>query len=290
MDVQVYDDPRQFRAAYGDLYSADPVRHTLALTVIRRFVEDDNNLDGDRPVPVMLTAHHDGRLHGVALRTPPWPLIVSGLPADAAPAAAARLHQVDPDLPGVNGPRELSEAFAAAWAAHTGAATREVMAGRLYGLGDLRPPGVPGRARLATEADLPLLVEWRRAFLREAVGHEHPHDFERQLRRYLEIGDALVLWEHDDRTVSWAGASAPVAGMSRIGPVYTPHDQRGHGYGSAVTAAASRWALDAGAEHVLLFTDLANPTSNSIYQKIGYRPVSDIAEIAFTAPFRLGGA
>lgn len=278
MDVQVYDDPQHFRAVSGALYSADPVRHTLALTTIRR------SLDDQHLPPVMLTAHHDGRLHGAALRTPPWPLIVSGLPADAAPAAAARLHQIDPELPGVNGPRELSEAFAAAWAAHTGRPTREVMASRLYALGDLLPPTVPGHPRRATEADLPLLAEWRRALLREAVGHLHPQEVEHQLRRYLEIGDALVLWEHDGVPVSWAGASAPLHGMSRVGPVYTPPDRRGHGFGSAVTAAASRWALDAGAEQVLLFTDLTNPISNAIYQKIGYRPVSDTAEIAFTAP------
>ena len=70
--------------------------------------------------------------------------------------------------------------------------------------------------------------------------------------------------------------------MSRVGPVYTPPALRGRGYGSAVTAAVSAWARDAGADHVLLFTDLANPTSNSIYQKIGYRPVHDTCELEFT--------
>ena len=65
-------------------------------------------------------------------------------------------------------------------------------------------------------------------------------------------------------------------------PVYTPPEHRGTGYGSAVTAAVSQHALDAGARDVILFTDLANPTSNSIYQKIGYRPVYDSTELEFT--------
>jgi predicted GNAT family acetyltransferase len=73
----------------------------------------------------------------------------------------------------------------------------------------------------------------------------------------------------------------PAAGMSRIGPVWTPPEHRGHGYGSAATAAASRWALDADAAHVVLFTDLANPISNSIYPKIGYQPVHDVVDLAF---------
>lgn len=70
--------------------------------------------------------------------------------------------------------------------------------------------------------------------------------------------------------------------MSRIGPVYTPTDQRGRGYASAVTAAASAHALAQGAAEVLLYTDLANPTSNSIYQQIGYRPVEDCLTLDFT--------
>ena len=81
--------------------------------------------------------------------------------------------------------------------------------------------------------------------------------------------------------MAWAAASAPVAGMSRIGPVYTPADLRGHGYGSAVTAAASSWARHSGADHVVLFTDLANPVSNAIYQRIGYRPELDAVEFGF---------
>src|ERR687893_593156 len=77
---------------------------------------------------------------------------------------------------------------------------------------------------------------------------------------------------------------APAAGMSRLSSVWTPPEHRGRGFGSAVTAAASRWALDAGATHVVLFTDLTNPVSNSIYPKIGYRPVYDAVDLAFDQP------
>lgn len=278
MDVQAYDEPDKFRAAIGDFYTADPVRHTLAVTVMNRFLDDP------AITPVMVTVHRDGLLYGVAFRTAPWPLVISGLPADAAGPAAGLLAEIDPELPGVNGPRELAEAFAGAWAGRTGAGARETLAGLLYRLGDLRQPAVAGWARLGGDGDVELLARWRRNFQVESRGHDrHTERSAELIRRGLAQGDALVLWEVDGEPVSWANVGRPAAAMSRVGPVYTPPGHRGRGYGSAATAAASRWALDAGAEYVLLFTDLANPTVNSIYPKIGYRPVFETAEIEFTA-------
>lgn len=282
MDVRHHQDSRKFRALAGELYSADPVRHTVALTVMARSLTDDPPA-GQEP-PVMVTVHDGGAVVGAALRSPPWPMIVSGLPVDTMDAVVARWLQIDPELPGVNGPRGLAEAFAATWARHTGAGLRETMAGRLYRLTELSPPTVPGRMRLASDADIHLLAGWQLAFQVEAIGHERQSgDRAEHLRRLLAMGDGLALWELDGQTVSWALASKPVDGMSRVGPVYTPPEQRGRGYGSAITAAISRWARDAGADQVLLFTDLANPTSNSIYQKIGYRPVYDSTELEFTS-------
>jgi predicted GNAT family acetyltransferase len=76
--------------------------------------------------------------------------------------------------------------------------------------------------------------------------------------------------------------------MVRIGPVYTPPEFRGAGYASAVTAELSLRALEAGAAEVLLYTDLDNPVSNSIYQRIGYRAVEDRVVLAFTVPGATG--
>jgi predicted GNAT family acetyltransferase len=86
-----------------------------------------------------------------------------------------------------------------------------------------------------------------------------------------------------------AGVSPAAAGVARVGPVYTPPAARGRGYGSAVTATASQAAIDAGASHVVLYTDLSNPTSNAIYQAIGYRPDHDADEVAFRYPEPAGG-
>jgi GNAT superfamily N-acetyltransferase len=281
MDVQIHEDPRAFMALAEPFYGKDTLRHTVALTVMARFLTIER-----AHVPRMATIHDGDDLVGVAFRTPPWPIITSGLPTDD-PALLetflTRWLEVDPELPGASGPRENVESLGAAWVRVTGGTTNEVLAGRLYQLGKLTPPTVAGRARAATEDDIEVLAKWRTDFENEALPEQRETgDSVEAVRRMFELDYSVLLWEDNGTPVSWAVASAPIGGMSRVGPVYTPPEHRGHGYGSAVTAAVSQRARDAGARDVILFTDLANPTSNSIYQKIGYRPVYDSSELQFS--------
>ena len=279
MDVRHHTNPRTFMALAEPFYATDTFRHTVALTVMARFLGMDRSSQ-----PHMATLHDGDLLVGVALRTPPWPVIASGLPLDPdlLDIFLARWLEFDPELPGVNGPRENADALAGAWTRLTGGTVREVMAGRLFRLGTLTPPTTTGVGRQATIDDLELLVRWREDFATEAMGHvRSPGEGPATVRRIFEMGDSSVIWEDNDKPVAMAFASAPIGGMSRVGPVYTPPEHRAHGYGSAVTAAVSAAAQAAGAQDVILFTDLANPTSNSIYQKIGYRPVYDSTEIEF---------
>ena len=93
----------------------------------------------------------------------------------------------------------------------------------------------------------------------------------------------LSLWEDAGQPVSMAGVTRITAGQVRVGPVYTPPGLRGRGYAGALTSVVSQAALDAGADRVLLFTDLANPTSNALYQRLGYQPLEDRAIWSFHA-------
>jgi predicted GNAT family acetyltransferase len=151
---------------------------------------------------------------------------------------------------------------------------------RLYRLGELVQPDPlpPGGPRVADAGDRELLVAWTTAFAAEAG--VAAHDVETAVDRQLGHG-GLALWETGSAPVCMVGTSRRVAGTSRIGPVYTPPPLRGRRYASALTAAASRAALDGGASEVLLFTDLANPTSNALYQRLGYRPVEDRITLTF---------
>ncbi|MEU4767810.1 GNAT family N-acetyltransferase [Actinosynnema sp. NPDC023794] len=277
-----HDDLAEFWALTGDFFNADPVFHTIPIAAVDRRL---NHADPADEPPLLVSVSEDGVLVAAALRTPPWPLTLSGVAPEWADVVADALAG-DVELPGVNGPRESVEAFVVAWAARTGCNAREHMALRLYELGDLVMPDVPGTPRLATVDDIDLLSHWRTEFGVEATEQVRDEDSEDRSRSMLRIslaaGHGHLVWHVGDTPVAWAAANAPASGMSRIGPVYTPPEHRRHGYGAAVTAACASWARDNGAEHVVLYTDLSNPTSNSIYQRIGFRPVVDSAEFVFT--------
>ncbi|MDG4821565.1 GNAT family N-acetyltransferase [Asanoa sp. WMMD1127] len=254
-------DVDEFQSAAGDLLLARPVENTLLLTVSRAVADIGPGAFGDDG-PVF-GWHPDG---SAFVWTPPRQLLLGGT---ATVAAATELAGVLDGVPGVNATDEAAKAFAAAWTARTGATARPGVRSRLYRLGALVQPDVPGRARVAGPADRELLVEWLIVCAEEL--HEPLSSAVETVDNGLSYG-GYQLWEVGGAAVALAGARQPSGGVVRVGPVYTPREHRGHGYGSAVTAAISASARP---HEVVLFTDLANPTSNSIYQKIGYRPVED---------------
>jgi predicted GNAT family acetyltransferase len=166
--------------------------------------------------------------------------------------------------------------FAAAWTAGTRLGTATTMRLQLYELGTLSPPDPPdppppGRVRAAETADLELAVRWLSAFRAETGSGADER--EAMTRGRIEDG-RLCLWEDEPGdTVALASRTPATAGVARVAPVYTPPEHRRRGYGAAVTAACAAAALEDGAERVVLFTDLANPTTNAISQRIGFRPL-----------------
>jgi GNAT superfamily N-acetyltransferase len=270
MDAVVHTTLESFDAATHDRLAADPVRNTIALTSLDRV----RRLPATEAPPILITFHANGQVVGSLIRTPPWPFQAADLPLDAVDLAVRVVGEADPDAPGVTGPRERSEAFATA----TGKDCTESLTTRQYRLGTLAPPAVRGSGRMATEDDVELLGGWRGMFLEEAVPDAPNEGTTEAVRSSLRLGNGHAFWEVDGTPVAWAAASRPQAGMTRVGPVYTPPEHRRHGYGAAVSAMVSQWALDQGATDVLLFADLTNPISNSIYQRIGYQPLEDWAE------------
>lgn len=277
--VTVHANLAHFWAATRAFFTADPVRHTVALTAITSRLRDPIEAPS-----VLLSVQENDEVKGAALQTPPRPLIGSGIPVDLAELFAEALFPIAPELPGVNGSREVAEAFAGAWAARTGRVVEERMAMRLHRLEALLVPDVPGRVRFADDGDVELLCRWRRGFVVEAMGDVVvPVTAQDEVRQGMASGDGYAIWEVDGEPVSWAVANRPVQDMSRIGPVYTPPEHRRHGYAAAVTAVVSQWARRNGAAEVLLYTDVANPTSNAVYRRIGFVPVLEATELAFTS-------
>ncbi len=254
---------------------SEPVLDTVLLTVLHGKLTGALPTRGDeRWIRIDDGA---GEVAGAAMRTPPRGLLLSHMGDAAAEALAECLAGEATGLPDATGLVRPVEAFARRYAQLTGVQPRIGMRSRLYRLDTLVPPrGVPGAARPASRADRDLLVSWSAAFSAEASPHGAREDHAEPVDARLRGDRLLWLWEVDGEPVSMAWLSPTVAGMTRVSGVYTPPASRGRGYASACVAAASRAALDGGTERCVLFTDLANPTSNKIYQIIGYRPVADV--------------
>jgi predicted GNAT family acetyltransferase len=225
----------------------------------------------------------DGKVGFAALRTPPWQLLTSQLSPELAPAFMARWLEIDPEVPGVNGLPASARGIASAWAAHTGGTTRCWMREAMHALEDVVGPSrpAPGRLRPVTEDERPQMIEWTAMFEHESgigSGDRAAEMVDSKMRH-----GGLLLWEAGE-PVSLLGVTPPVAGVVRIGPVYTPPEHRRRGYAGTAVAAASRAALEAGAARCMLFTDLTYPTSNKIYAEVGYRRIADWEEHAFQAP------
>jgi predicted GNAT family acetyltransferase len=276
------DDLEAYAGRVWDVLGAAPAEHTVALTVIESLRNGIRWSD----VPPVLGWYEDGggAVQGAVSLTLPFELLLTLVPDETTGELVDALRSYGADLPGVNGEDDVVERFAAAWTAGTPLRTVTTWRQRLYRLGTLRPPSPApeGRARRAREADIALAVGWYRDF-QDDTGTSGG-ELEMMVRERIR-GGRLWLWEDGSGTpVSLAGRTAAAAGVSRVAPVYTPAEARRRGYGAAVTAACTADALTTDASEVVLFTDLANPTSNAIYQGIGFEPLSDRHVVRFVAP------
>jgi GNAT superfamily N-acetyltransferase len=255
-----------FAAAADEYLRGDPVQNTVPLSVLAGLLAIGPAAYGDDP-PQFGWHESGGRTDGAVLRTPPHPLLVAGLPAGAAAGLLGQLAAARPDA--ANMLDSAAAEFSAAWAGVTGGRTAVHHQMALFRLGDLQPPtpAPAGAARAPGPADIGLLTGWTEAF--EAETGATVGDPARAVSEWLSYG-GLLLWD-DHGAAAMAVLSRTVAGVCRVGTVYTPPDRRQRGYGGAITTAISRQALAAGAAEVVLYTDLANPTSNALYERLGYR-------------------
>jgi uncharacterized protein len=275
MDVRRLDDPVAFLDAAGPLLLEDEARHNLILGIVGT-LRDHPSLYEEY---FLWLAEEDG-VQGAAVRTPPYNLAL-GRPRTVE-ALAALAAGIDDDVPGVVGAQPEADSFARAWAARTGAMPRLVRAQGVFKLDRVEPVShVEGEMRDATPEDRSQLIGWWDAFTEEAIGEDAVGlGSETAVDHRFEAESAgIVVWD-DCGPVSFAAYGNPTPHGVRIGPVYTPPDRRGKGYASALTAALSQRLLRT-YRFCFLFTDLANPTANRIYERIGYRRVCDAAEIAF---------
>jgi ribosomal protein S18 acetylase RimI-like enzyme len=275
MKVDRLADAQAFLDTAGPYLAAREALHNLTLGVVARYAANPGTY-GD-VTPYFAVVVQDGRIAGCASRTAAVGAILSEVESpDAADALARDLHDALPDLAGVVGPAEATARFAEVWGDLAGTTPYVGVRQLIYECDAVSSPVVPGAARIYESRDRSLVLDWLAAFEAEALPHEQPGGIVEFLdRRLADPASTLLLWEDDGATVSLAMAGATTPNGIRIGPVYTPPEQRRRGYAGAVTAELTRRELAAGRRYCFLYTDESNATSNSVYRKIGYRVVGD---------------
>ena len=249
----------------------DEAEHNLILDVATALAASDPPASG----AFFATVEEEGRVAGAAFRTPPQKLVVTRMPPGAVPELMEAVGRRYRSIPAVLGPEEVAHLAAEAWTRIRGGRWRPGMRQRLYRLDAVvPPPPIPGSVRFARPDEVELVTRWMEAFAAETgsfltadPGHVAAW-----------VGEGSVLVFDDGGPVSVARVLGGSHGGMRVGYVYTPPEHRRRGYATSLVAGVSRMVLDLGFRYCVLYTDLANPVSNGIYRRIGYRPLADVVD------------
>ncbi len=282
MNIVRHKDAAAFLAATEPWLLADEPANNLLLGVARRQRAHESSSGA-----YWASIERAGRVVGCALRTPPYPLVLSRLPIEAVGPLVSDVRGVYATLPGVNGPRAEAEALADRWCRERAIEWRVRIELRAHVLTSVNTElaAPPGGLRLAQPADTALIEEWVRGFIEDAGMRGEPVE---ATARFLESG-RLHVWDDAGPKCMAAAARETPRGIS-INAVYTPPAQRRKGYATATVAELSRRLLAEGKAFCCLYTDVANATSNAIYERIGYRPIRDDVEIEFLDAERSPGS
>jgi ribosomal protein S18 acetylase RimI-like enzyme len=272
LKVRFSDDPAFVLSRSGGFLSSRPVVHNLVLSILHARVAQ-----GD-PGRYWMAIQQDDTV-GVVVQSPlTFPATLTPMEPRVATAMADAIAEMGIALPGINGEAATAAMFAGQWSERSKSAATPFQGNRLYELWEVgEVPEVEGKLRQAGPKERNLMILWTQAFQNE-IG-ESDNDTELRVDRGLAAGH-LWLWDRSGETVSMAVIREPVCGVVRLSGVYTPPEKRKHGYAEACVRALSKQLRDAG-HRCILYTDLGNPTSNSIYRRIGYRAVAEATRYRF---------
>ena len=271
MGIRRCQNAAEFLALTSEFRDAEPV-----LTNLMGSVAETAARGGDENAALWLVVvAESGEVTGCAIRTPPWHLVVSPMTDDAAESVGRFVRDIDPDVPGIAGPEHVVPRVVDGLGAEVALRRREFI--RVVST-LLNARDTAGEARRADEPELDLLREWTAQF---GVEVGLPHLQGSAADRSFD-GGRLWVWAVDDEPVAMAGHAPLVrtAGntVGRIGPVFTPVKHRRRGYGAALTHRLAR-ELQRDCTVVMLVADEANPDSNAVYEKLGFRQAARLVEV-----------
>jgi predicted GNAT family acetyltransferase len=281
--VVTYSDAEQFLQETRVALESNEAANSLMLGLCGRIIEHPERFKAE---PRLWSVADTQGPVLAALITPPHNLLVyhhRGSLREGANALVDSVRRGAWQVPGVFGPSEAAQAVVHAWAGATGSPARLAGLQRAY---ELRQVAVPrperGNLRPATEQDFDLAAAWTYAFHHEIFGQTDRERPRQATQVRIAAGD-IFLWDRDGRPVSMAMRNRPTRHGITVSLVYTPPELRGRGYATACVGELSRLLLDSGWDFCALFADLANPTANGIYRRVGYQPVCDYVEFRFGA-------
>jgi predicted GNAT family acetyltransferase len=282
--IKIYTTAADFLTATGKLLQTDEARYGLIYSIARLVAVNSHHYgEGD---PWFCSVSDGNGISALAWRTPPWPVGLAwhaGDPEEAVSLLVEAVRNHWAEIPGVTGQREVTDPFAERWCKTCGTSIQSTMAQRIYRLDSVNNiPAVTGRVRLATVADKDLVSGWAHAFWMEAGSPARESIPERDVTPAIEKG-LIYLWEDTGKPVSMAAKGRPTERGMTVTMVYTPPELRRNGYATACVARVCREILNSGSDFCTLYTDLSNPTSNSIYMKIGFKPVCDSVQYTFSS-------
>jgi len=276
MEVIFYSNPEEFTRIVKPFLMKKEVENNLMIGILDRISLDLNNYGSERAILGLVKDKNDIVL--VSIRTPPWNSILSYTEnLDAVDFFVDELSKVDPDTPGILGPKDTVKRFLQKWTRLHHVKFEIGMNERIYKLTEVNSETLGTHEFIpAKKKHKSLIRKWGYAFIKEALPETPLDQIERSLTRALkdlEKGYIYLLLDKGN-PVSMA-RSASTDNCGRLNYVYTPPKLRRKGYATECVAKLTKKLLEE-YEYCVLFTDLANPTSNSIYQKIGYKPVLDV--------------
>jgi predicted GNAT family acetyltransferase len=287
MEVERLDEAKTFRERATPFLASSEARHNLILGISGTLVSRPEVYPAFR----LWLVSDDGRVTCAALRTPPFDLVLSDGDPSSVSALAEAVAEESITWPGVVGNLPAVEVFVERW----GEATRRTASVRMRqgvfeatAVNDVAPAG--GESAPAGRDDRVLIADWFEAFEAEVFPDRSEEEragsrarSEAALDSRLSADPDAGLWVYrvDGEPVSLAGFGGRTPNGVRVGPVYTPPRHRGRGYATELTARMTAHLLSRGLRFCFLYTDLANPTSNAIYERIGYRRVCVSTQYAF---------
>jgi predicted GNAT family acetyltransferase len=282
VQVRTHNSAQEFLLAVGAELEAREAANSLILGVCGQLAEHPERFQ----MPVCLkTVEEKGALRLAVTMTPPHNLLLTGHPERAKECAeelAASLAREGWKIPGVFGPVELARIVVEQLASVLKQPFHLDQSLRMYDLTRVElsaPEG--GRLRKAGPADLERITRWWHAARLEMMGRADPEECKKTAAYKLTDGDVFI-WDTGE-PVSMACKTRPTKRGISVGMVYTPPELRRRGFATACVSELSRLLLREGRAYCTLYADLANPVSNSIYQKIGYRPIGDFEEYGFVS-------